>query len=706
MKKLIRKILITLFISGFCICMFITMVGITTQYQILDHIDYQVSLQEDGSMKVTETWNMEIGQTNTLVRNFNISSKFGEIKDVTIKDLDTNQYFQQIDRQMYHVTNNCFYALPINEKTFEIAWGVGMDNALLGKRNFQISYTITDVVKEYIDCQEFYWQFLARGQNAVPAKKVTGTITLPQPVSNIENLRVWGHGQFNGVIEKKDNQTVQFRMDNLEPEQMLEVRIVTQEKMFQVNPSQITYQSQLNTILQEETRWVKEADELTRTAWIQETMKYFIYTVVILYIVYKIIKYRKINKQKNAQIEYHPLPYYREIPREDATPTEACYLYKYDKERIGTQKIQSQAISATIMDLCLKRIISLRADNQQIYIRFLKEPETLQEDEKQVYQLLKNASNGKDEFPMEDINHYAKVYYYNYSNIVNQIVNHARNRLYQLKLVDRTNEYLYAKCKRATIWRNIATYGYGVLICMYISTFIPLFHTSILFKFGLDFPISALIGLALILPIILLFYYYKTLQDKAGGKIAVLTQQGADEQEKWKALARYMEEYSLLNEKEVPALVLWEKYLVYATAFGIADKAIEQMKASYPEVFIRENWDEEKIATEYPVIYFTTNSWYRYGATASIISRMNTDVQSAYDTSRAQITAHSSSSSRSGSGGGGGFSGGGGGRRRWWWNGRKIILLSTYYKNCILIIQFFKLQKCKVYATLFDGKTN
>ena len=118
MKKLIRKILITLFISGFCICMFITMVGITTQYQILDHIDYQVSLQEDGSMKVTETWNMEIGQTNTLVRNFNISSKFGEIKDVTIKDLDTNQYFQQIDRQMYHVTNNCFYALPINEKTF------------------------------------------------------------------------------------------------------------------------------------------------------------------------------------------------------------------------------------------------------------------------------------------------------------------------------------------------------------------------------------------------------------------------------------------------------------------------------------------------------------------------------------------------------------------------------------------------------------
>ncbi len=41
-----------------------------------------------------------------------------------------------------------------------------------------------------------------------------------------------------------------------------------------------------------------------------------------------------------------------------------------------------------------------------------------------------------------------------------------------------------------------------------------------------------------------------------------------------------MEEFSLLKEKEIPHLVLWEKFLVYATAFGIADKVIKQLKNS------------------------------------------------------------------------------------------------------------------------------
>lgn len=706
MKKIISKILLIIFISGFFVCIFFTMVGITTKYQILDHIDYQVILQKDGSMRVTETWNIEIGQTNTLVRNFDISSKFGEIKDVTIKDLDTNQYLQQIDRKMYHVTNNCYYALPIASNTFEIAWGVGMDNTLMGKRNFQISYVVTDVIKEYADCQEIYWQFLAQGQNSVPARKVTGTIILPQPVNNIENLRVWGHGQLNGVIEKTNKQIVQFSMDKLEPGQRFEIRVVTEEKIFDIPEYNITNQNYLNTIIQEETTWVEEVNEQTRNAWIAEGFKYFIYIMIIVYLIYKIIKYRKLNKQKEDNIIYHEFKYFRDIPREDATPTEACYLYKYDKKRLGAQEIQSQAISATIMDLCLKKIIRLRADDKQIYISFLKEPEGLQEDEKQIYQLLKNASDGKDEFPIDDLNRYAKIYYTNYSSIVNQVVNSARNRLYQLKLVDKANENLYAKCKRAKIWYNLAIYAYCILVFLYISTFTPLFHISILLEYGLNFPISALLGLILLLPILGLFCYLKKIQDKVGGKITVLTQQGVDEQEKWKALARYMEEYSLLNEKEVPALVLWEKYLVYATAFGIADKAIEQMKASYPEVFIKENWNDEKIAQEYPIIYFSTSSWYHYGITTSVINRMNTDVKSAYDTSRQQMTI--SSSSRSGSGGGGGFSGGGGGRRRWRRNGRKINSLFYYpIKNCIIKnTVFLNLQKSKIYATLFDGKRN
>ena len=56
------------------------------------------------------------------------------------------------------------------------------------------------------------------------------------------------------------------------------------------------------------------------------------------------------------------------------------------------------------------------------------------------------------------------------------------------------------------------------------------------------------------------------------------------EKEEWEGLKRYMENFSLLDEREVPELVLWEKYMVFATAFGIADKVLSQLKIKYPEV--------------------------------------------------------------------------------------------------------------------------
>lgn len=99
-----------------------------------------------------------------------------------------------------------------------------------------------------------------------------------------------------------------------------------------------------------------------------------------------------------------------------------------------------------------------------------------------------------------------------------------------------------------------------------------------------------------------------------------LTQKGINEQEKWRALKRYMEEFSLLNEREVPELVLWEKYLVYATAFGIADKVLEQLKIKYPEL-IDENY---MISNGYTYMYMMN----RYNFDRTITRGM----QSAYST--------------------------------------------------------------------------
>ena len=119
-------------------------------------------------------------------------------------------------------------------------------------------------------------------------------------------------------------------------------------------------------------------------------------------------------------------------------------------------------------------------------------------------------------------------------------------------------------------------------------------------------------------------------------RINVLSQKGVDEQEQWKAFKKYMEDFSLLKEKEIPSLVVWEKYLVFATAFGISEKVLKQLKVIYPEIT-----DMNSAMYNYSYIHIMNS--------VNIGDCINSSIYSAVGSS--------------GSGAGGGFSGGGGGGR-------------------------------------------
>ena len=149
--------------------------------------------------------------------------------------------------------------------------------------------------------------------------------------------------------------------------------------------------------------------------------------------------------------------------------------------------------------------------------------------------------------------------------------------------------------------------------------------------------------IAFTIPVII-FIIDAILCGKIAKKLNVLTQKGVDSQEQWNGLKKYMEDFSLLDKREVPELVIWEKYLVYATAFGIADKVIKQLKIVYP------NFEEMTNGINtYTYMYMMMNTDF------------NTNFSNAIKTS---ISSSISSTYSSGSGGGGGFSGGGGFGRR------------------------------------------
>ena len=94
-------------------------------------------------------------------------------------------------------------------------------------------------------------------------------------------------------------------------------------------------------------------------------------------------------------------------------------------------------------------------------------------------------------------------------------------------------------------------------------------------KIGLAFGAFFVLGLACILGGILM-------RIKAR-KYILLTQFGVEEYEKWRGLYDFLNSDTLMKERTYLDLPVWEKYLVYATAFGLSEKITQAINISCPE---------------------------------------------------------------------------------------------------------------------------
>ncbi len=651
MKNKLKYLIVTiiLFISSLLLLN-------TTSYageQKLNSITYDAELNSDGSMNVTEKWDIRVSDTNTLFKTFDLdSSRYGRITDVKVKEISNSgveSNFIQTYQYAYHVEKGYYYALQTDNHTFEIAWGVSINST--AHKKYEISYKVTDAIKTYNDCSEFYWQFIGN-TNGIPADKVTGTVRLPNRLTNKENIKVWAHGPLNGEINVVDNQTVAFKVNYLPESTMVEVRVATLENVFALNQNTINIEK-LDEIIQEETEWAERANrERDRLKKQKEIITIIIIGLILIglaidiFFINKIIKYiKEIKKTKKMKPEQE-IEYFREFPDTDATAGEAAFLYYFDKKTAFKDNL-SKILSATMLNLGLKKAIAFVKDQKdKINISLNKNIGEigLKSDESTIYTLLNDieqyTSKKKTEsidnvISMKDIENYAKKNDKNFLSKVGKLESDAQ------AINEAKQNYSKEQMEISKKWENKRnTYFFSAVFCISFAIFV--------------FP------LLLVIPLLICGILCNMLAKKT----RVLTQKGVNESEKWKALKRYMENFSLLDEREVPELVLWEKYLVYATAFGVADKVLSQLKVRYPELA-----DDDYMANSpYSYIYMMN----RYNFNKTLTSSM----QKAYSAGLREKAAREAASSSYSSGGG---------RRRWLlWrrrtaevaggrNGRKII---------------------------------
>ena len=178
------------------------------------------------------------------------------------------------------------------------------------------------------------------------------------------------------------------------------------------------------------------------------------------------------------------------------------------------------------------------------------------------------------------------------------------------------------KAPRNKVKSNALTLGvFGALIiilCNLIS-----YQTRLGFSYGAFF----ILGFAFIAGSI-----YMT---KLSGNYVLLTLVGESRYAKWRGLYNFLNSETLMSERTVLDIVLWEKYLVYATAFGISQKVIKALELRCTETGLNSS----------PML---RNRYYRSSSFRSTGSGFRSSTRSA--------------SSRASRGGGGGSGYGGGGR--------------------------------------------
>lgn len=475
------------------------------------------------------------------------------------------------------------------------------------KTAFLIEYTLKDVVILHNDCAEIYWNFIGN-DFADTIHDLRIRVRLPK---KDDQIHWWFHGDLAGEskqIESDPMPVIEAKLDKNPAYKAVDTRLLFSRES--VNKDLIKKQDNEDvkeSIIKHEDKIVKKDTEVRAQMKLKYniakimTIIYFIALIVIWVYVY--IKYDK-ERPSKFQNEYN---------RE--------FIDDYNVEVIDylmNKNITPNAMSASIMNLIYKKNIAYEEiqneKGKKDYQFTLKTRDKLNDTENALVDFL-FLKVGKDNiFTASSLKNYASstktcnTFMSSYTAWNNAVLEDAKNEEF---FENSSTRFVY----------GIVIFLLSIIVTWFVAAnnieFIPAFFT--------------------IFSSIIFIVYLSVLSKK--------TEKGIDHYTKWKAFKKFLEDFGTFELKELPEIELWERYLVYATIFGLADKVEKAMNVKIKEI--------SPSNTYYNSIYI-----YNHYNIAPVIQ---SSVRGAYSGAQTAITrAHANSSNGSFGGHGGGFSSGGG----------------------------------------------
>lgn len=532
-------------------------------------------------------------------------------------------------------------------------------------RGFYIEYKVKNIGVVHQDVAEVYMNLFDELTEYVGYLEMR--IHIP---NNEELLRGWAHGPLTGNITLENNQLIKVTASKISPNTPIDVRFAFDKEVLK-NSTKTTNVEALDKIVSVETERANEANEMrenakkqleneakeavtyvekypTRDNYInayqsvmylstgdlknellqrldvvldtietkEQRIKLFFTVISVVWIIGLIFLIRRFYYKYDKEYESSfKGDYYRDFPA------------NYGPEILGyllNKKIDSSELSASLMNLIYKKAVlyeekTVGKRNKKTYLLTpnIEGKELTTQEQQLISFLLENQSK-----TLEDIQKKAKR---NYEGFISGY------QTWKSMAEDSAVEENFFETHTSKKVLNVFYSVLGIVIVF-------------LTKFN-SYHCYIWLNLIVILLAIVSFIYFIASSKK--------TTKGNDHYRKWIGLKNFLKDFSNMDKRELPEVMLWEKYLVYALPLGCAKKLAKDMEIRIQDI------DPNSIPSDYmfDIGYMNRMLILNHTINQSVVS----SVSAAYaEKTRQEMSEISSSSRSSGGGFGGGFSSGGG----------------------------------------------
>jgi uncharacterized membrane protein YgcG len=512
------------------------------------------------------------------------------------------------------------------------------------RRTFTISYRVQCAVDVYPDTAHLLWKFIGEGWT-VPTEHAVVTVHLPGSATNpparpegscfpsalrvpsleppanpgplqttallSREVRAWGHGPLQGTVAFPDPQTVRYDVRDMVPGAILEGSILFPTSAVPLEAQQFT--PKRAAILAQEASFSQEANAFRRAAIRTEHRRAVFRWMLIAWAIGLLVMAigLVLLGRRRDRIPGAPRTL-TEPPEPSLHPAKLAMRWAFARRRSGL----GDAFRAELLTLAAMQAVDVRpvgtVTQAKDFTLTLKQVPTEALDEKFADFLFpgdKPVDLDKlepDEGQREDL------------------------RSWRRTLEADTKEQFPKGSSRAETealgWAVLASLTAGIV-------------------FGI-FAANVPLGLGLFLEAFVLWHVARRLLPPRPTQAAAAALSG------WKAFRRYLRQFSSLKEAPAASVVIWERYLAFAVALGVAKEVEKQVKSFVPVEDLPAPWPGAPTGLNGLSFYASFQSFHSLSSLTSVAA-------SNYDARSSSLSSSSSFSSDSGMGGG--FSDGGGG---------------------------------------------